>query len=82
MSNVTEDKALTDVQVVNGAWRLIRMTNVQEALPPRHSLSDIWHASKAVQDLGFKFLDQYGERLKALDTPAYMELESWRNAPL
>ena len=46
-------------QIVDAAWRLIRMTNVKEALPPRNSLSDIWRASKHVQDLGFKFLDQY-----------------------
>ena len=82
MPNKTVDKALTDVQVVDAAWRLIRMTNVKEALPPRHSLSDIWRASKHVQDLGFKFLDQYGSRLQKLDKTAFKELESWKDSPL
>ena len=83
MTKQTVDKKiLTDVQVVEGAWRLIRSTNVKESLPPRHTLSDIWRASQQVQAVGMRFLDEYGERLEALDVTAWRELQSWKDSPI
>ena len=52
MPKATEKIELTDAQVVKNAWRLIRSTDVKDSLPPRHTLSDIWRASRQVQNLG------------------------------
>ena len=81
-AKATVTKALSDAQVIDAAWKLIRNTNVIESLPPRHTLVDIWKASKALQDLGLRFLDAYGDRLKRLDCAAYNELTNWKNTQL
>ena len=82
MPKATETKELTDAQVVKNAWRLIRSTDVKESLPPRHTLSDIWRASKHLQGLGIRFLEIHGDRLKTLDSTAYRELQEWKNSPI
>ena len=82
MPKATEKIELTDAQVVKNAWRLIRSTDVKDSLPPRHTLSDIWRASRQVQNLGLPLLETHGERLKRLDSSPYLELESWKNSAI
>ena len=71
-------KAMSDIQVVQSAWRLIKSTDVKDSLPPRHTLRDIWLASRKLQTLGLHFLDAYGDRLKDLDSAAFRELNTWK----
>ena len=82
MPQAIEKIELTDAQVVKNAWRLIRSTDVKDSLPPRHTLSDIWRASRQVQNLGLLFLETHGERLKRLDSSPYLQLESWKSSAI
>lgn len=74
----TVTKTLSDIQVVQAAWKLIKSTDVKDSLPPRHTLQDIWMASRKLQTLGLRFFDAYGDRLEKLDCTAYRELISWK----
>ena len=78
----TVTKTLSDIQVVQAAWKLIKSTDVKDSLPPRHTLRDIWMASKKLQTLGLRFFETYGDRLERLDQQAYRELQSWENNQL
>jgi hypothetical protein len=78
----TVTKTLSDVQVVRSAWKLIKSTDVKDSLPPRHTLRDIWMASRKLQALGLRFLEAYGDRLKDLDQQAHRELISWKENQL
>lgn len=78
----TVTKTLSDIQVVQAAWKLIKSTDVKDSLPPRHTLRDIWMASRKLQTLGLRFLDAYGDRLEQLDHTAHRELLSWEENQL
>jgi len=82
MPQAIEKIELTDAQIVKNAWRLIRSTDVKDSLPPRHTLSDIWRASRQVQNLGLLLLETHGERLKRLDSSPYLQLESWKSSAI
>lgn len=71
-------KTLTDAQVVQKAWGLIRTTNIKEHLPVRYTIQQLMAASDRLSDLGIRFLEKYGKRLKALDSSAWTELNSWK----
>lgn len=71
-------KDYTDAQLVARAYKLLNADNLKEKLPPNHTLIHLWQASKLLRETGVAFVDEQGERLKALDRMAYTALAQWR----
>ena len=75
-------KTLTDAQVVEGAWKLIRKNDLKDSLPARYTLLDLYRASQQLQQVAARFFDAYGERLEKLDQLAHRELLQWKRRPI
>ena len=75
-------KTLTDAQIVDGAWKLIRKADLKDSLPPRYTLLDMYRASQQLQEVAARFFDAYGERLEKLDQLAHRELLEWKRRPI
>lgn len=78
MSKTIHNVSLTDAQVIEKAWKIIRHSNVKEKLPARYTLRQLHEASLKIQQLGAQFVDRYGDRLKKLDQAAWNELNDWK----
>ncbi len=75
----TAIKAMTDVQILETAEKLIKSSDVKTALPPNHTLADLWRSARVVQTAGIAFIQQYGERLRVLDPVLWRDLAEWEN---
>ena len=75
-------KTLTDAQVVEGAWKLIRKNDLKDSLPARYTLLDLYRASQQLQQVAARFFDAYGERLEKLDQLAHRELLKGKRRPI
>ena len=79
MTPITKTVSLTDSQVIDKAWKLISHSDVKSKLPPRYTLRQLHDASTQVMLLGAQFIEKYGDRLKELDSTAWIELKTWKD---